>query len=123
MLVTYDDYVSLWPSDVIDGAKWEHYEQLARLEVAAATFDRIYSLEPLTECVKVCICEAADRIYRREQMTKLYGAAVSSVSNDGVSINYAGAADTLTEAGFRLELAGVIKKHLGNTGLLFRGVR
>ena len=122
MYLTYDEYAAMGGS--VDEASFPRLEMKARAMIDKMTFGRISAEEPAREAVKYACFELISAMGGEEALTGVAGAAVSSVSNDGVSITYAdkGAADSRRRLGEIVQtwLAGECTQC--GTPLLYRGV-
>lgn len=79
----------------------------------------------LTDEVKDCACELAELLYqadRSAQQAAVQGGVLQSYSNDGESGTFDLSQSTFTEGGKAKKIREIIHRHLGNTGLLYRGV-
>ena len=98
----------------------EDFKRLSRRASAyldQVTFDRVAAGQPETVMSKVkdACCAVADAWLLNEQ-----GGGVASATNDGISVTYVAGVSNSSTDGQRLYEAAAL--HLGNTGLLYRGV-
>ncbi len=79
----------------------------------------------LTDEVKDCACELAELLYQADksaQQAAVQGGVLQSYSNDGESGTFDLSHSTFTEEGKAKKIREIIRRYLGNTGLLYRGV-
>jgi len=62
------------------------------------------------ECVRFCICEIAEFLYKQENTS-----GIKSENNDGYSVSY-------QERDIKKEILKIAETYLGETDLLYRGV-
>lgn len=93
--------------------------------INAAAFGRLDNGIPdvYSEKIKRCCCELAENIHKYEDMHVSESGAVSSEKIGSYNIEYQSAAEQLS-ANSTLDDAcyDVIRRYLGRTGLLYRGV-
>ena len=91
MYLEYDDYEEM--GGTIDEDSFPRYEARARMEINRATFGRLTGREPaaMPESVKYCMYDLISAIHAGESTGGMAaGRAVSSMSNDGVSMSFSG---------------------------------
>ena len=116
--VDYKYYSETYGGSLIPESEFSNCELKAEAEVNCFTFGRFETLKALSETVKNCVCDVAEQLYKRsESFSGAY--ALSSFSNDGVSGTYA---DDMSNAGFEAALYQCVFKHLGHSGLMYRGI-
>lgn len=85
------------------------YARLATEEVASMCTGTAYAANE--ESVSLCICEVAEAIYSSRKQGN-----ITSENIDGYSVKYGGGPD------LRREIRGIVLKHLGATGMVYKGV-
>ncbi len=116
--VDYKYYSETYGGSLIPESEFASCELKAEAEVNCFTFGRFETLKDLSETVKNCVCDVAEQLCKRSKSSN-GGYALSSFSNDGVSGTYA---DDMSSAGFESALYQCVFKHLGHTGLMYRGI-
>ena len=119
---------------ITEESTFRHAAERASDYLDARTFGRLCDGIPVeyTAQVKRCCCEMAEQIYSvslsaASAVTSGTGAKASE-SNGAYSVTYRSAADGIAaqlhgeSAGLEDVLQSIIGKHLGRTGLLYRGV-
>lgn len=120
MYLSYDEYEEMGGS--IEEASFLRYEHKARALIDLKTFGRVQKDDPVREAVKYACFELIQAMNSMEAAAGSPDAAVQSMSNDGVSVTFAGA----QSAGARYN--AIIRSWLGSettacgTPLLFAGV-
>lgn len=89
MYLTYDTYEEMGGS--IDEASFNRLEHRARALIDLKTFGRLASEDPVRDAVKYACFDLIQAMNGDESIAGGAGLAVSSMSNDGISITYAGA--------------------------------
>lgn len=133
--MTYADYEYYLDSYLLGKAPavpdevFLYWEKQARAEVDVRTFGRLRADPRLvSDEVKDCVCAVAELLYKADciaEQARQEGAAgpLASYSNDGESGTYDLSGSVYTESGKRAEIRRLLYRYLGNTGLLFAGVR
>lgn len=125
----YLDSYLMGKEPIVPTADFPYWEKQARREIDARTFGAIQKNQALaTDDVKDCTCAVAELLYKADNLAeqaRKEGAAgpLASYSNDGESGTYDLKESPYTESGKRAEIQRLIYKYLGNTGLLYAGVR
>lgn len=120
MYLTFDDYEEMGGS--IAEASFLRLEHKARALIDLKTFGRVKDDNPVRDAVKYACFDLIQAMSSMEAAAGGPDAAVQSVSNDGVSVTFAGA----QSAGGRY--SAIIRSWLGSettacgTSLLFAGV-
>lgn len=105
---------------VIDTASFPFWEREASQEVRKYTFDNIDESKPISEVIQFCVCAVAEHLYTCDKQENETGNVVSE--KDGTwSATYESAKQS--EDNKQVKTAKIIYKWLGNTGLLYRGMR
>ena len=112
-MLGYEFYQINYGGDAVPQKKWERFSAKAKRKVDLLTFGRTSKMQPLTEEVSFCICEVADYLYYESNRKK----EITSESMDGHSVSFA----QKTDAQIEKEIESIVKEHLINTGLLYRG--
>lgn len=116
MYLDYDFYKTNWGGKVLE----EDFTQLnikATQIVNYYTFNRLKNFEIIDDDVKYAICELIDEIYRLQSTD---GKEIASEKVGTYSISYAVNNDS--EKVIQDKQKNIVKKWLGHTGLLYRGV-
>ncbi len=134
MYADYEYYSSRFGGSIVPEDLWVRAAGDASDRMDAATFGRLENGIPADHETKVkrCCCEMAEQIYSISlsavsAVTSGTGAKASE-SNGAYSVTYRSAADGIAaqlhgeSAGLEDVLQSIIGKHLGRTGLLYRGV-
>lgn len=106
--------------------EFQYWEKQARTVVDRQTFDRIKANEALiSKPVKDCVCAIAEHLYKADRLNQSGQAPgiVASYSNDGESATYNVSGSVYTESGSKKKVRELIYQYLGNSGLLYRGVK
>lgn len=85
------------------------WEKRAEAVLMNVTSGKIKGQEIL-ECVKFCICEIAEFLYKQENMS-----GIKSENNDGYSVSY-------QERDTKKEILKIAEMYLSETDFLYRGV-
>ena len=115
MKVEYSFYVGTYGGIQISESDWQRVEQKAEQRLNAFTFGRCSGdceREPWIDSAKRAICEMAELIQADDKR-----GGKTSENNDGYSVSF----DTTRSIGSLLY--DVAKVYLGNTGLLYAGVK
>ena len=129
----YAYYSANYGSSLIPAAKFSYYAARASEYIDQQTYDRLAKGVPeeLTDKVSSCCCEIADNIYRFSADNvngSGAGSEIASEKNGQYSITYRSDSEkisaTLNGKGVGLSdlLYNIVSKHLGMTGLLYKGV-
>ena len=130
--VDYNYYKSeylLGISPAVPEEKFNYWEKQAVKEIDQFTYGRIKANRSLIcDEVKECTCAIAELLYKADTLTESVlkegmTGAMTSYSNDGQSASFDVSQSIYTETGKRKEIKRIIQKYLGNTGLLYRGVK
>lgn len=136
MYADYEYYSSQFGGSVVPEDLWVRAAGDASDRMDAATFGRLENGIPADHETKVkrCCCEMAEQIYSvslaavSAEGTASSMSAKASESIGAYSVTYCSAADGIAaqlhgeSAGLEDVLQSIIGKHLGRTGLLYRGV-
>ncbi len=104
----------------IPDKEFPYWAVLASGEIRQRTFKRVDNMTDIPEEVKMCCCEAAEKLYLAEAAKDENGMVLQSFSNDGESGTYK--TDDMSETGIRRGISGIIRKWLIHTGLMYCGV-
>jgi hypothetical protein len=88
-------------------------------ELKEATFNRIDPNCEIPEEVQRCCCEVAEKLYSFERMKGENGLILKSYGNDGETGSFH--VEDIDGVAQRDQVFDIIRKHLGRTGLLYRG--
>lgn len=115
----YKDNYLLGRKPVIS-AGFEFYARSASRIMNRLTFGRIDKLGELTDDIRMCCCEMAERCYTNEKERKAAGGKTSE-KNGTYSVTYADKVQSQED--ISLSDAGrILSKWLSETGLLYRGI-
>lgn len=89
--------------------EFRHYAGIAQRQVTESITHEGDCLQFL-EAVKLCVCQVADSLYEGRERE-----GIASENIDGYSV-------TFRESDSRRRVSDIIRKCLGNTGLLYAGV-
>lgn len=117
----YKNQYLLGRAQKIPDADFPYWAMLASGEIRQRTFQRVEALEVIPEEVGMCCCELAEKLYSVDAARDENGMILQSYGNDGETGTYK--TDELSEAGIRRSVAGIVRKWLVNTGLMYCGVR
>jgi hypothetical protein len=96
------------------------YARSASRIMNSLTFGRIDKLNDLTEDIKMCCCEIAERCYTNEKERKAAGGKTSE-KNGTYSVTYSD--KTISDSEISASDAyRIMNKWLSETGLLYRGI-
>lgn len=129
----YAYYSANYGGSLIPEEKFSYYSARASEYMDQQTYDRLSAGVPaeLTNKVSSCCCELAESLYR---FSSVYGSGngagtnIASEKNGQYSITYRSSAESISAelngsgAGLSNLLYNIVSKHLGMTGLLYRGV-
>lgn len=130
--VNYDYYKSeylLGVSPVVPEEKFDYWEKQAAKEIDQFTYGRIKANSDLIcDEVKECTCAIAELLYKADTLTESVlkegmTGVITSYNNDGQSASFDVSQSIYTETGKKKEIRRIIQQNLGNTGLLYRGVK
>lgn len=132
MYADYSYYSGTYGGTIVPETNWNAAAGKSSDRMDAATFGRLASGVPAAwdTQVKRCCCELAELYYSYVLLPTMQsenGQPVAAETNSTYSVTYRSAADTsaalLYGSGAGLEnlVQAVLAKHLGRTGLLFRG--
>ncbi|MCI9025432.1 MAG: hypothetical protein HFG92_13535 [Dorea sp.] len=105
----------------IPDADFPYWAMLASGEIRQRTFCRIDDLAEVLEEAGMCCCELAEKLYAVESMKDENGMILQSYGNDGETGTYK--IDDLSELEVRRGITRIIRKWIGNTGLMYCGVK
>lgn len=114
---------------VIPDSEFSFWEKQARSELDKRTFSRLAANFGLvTDQVRDCVCELAELLYQADSVSQQalsQGVAgpLVSYSNDGESGTFDLSQSTYTDEGKAKKIREIIYRYLGNTGLMYAGVR
>lgn len=97
-----------------------YWAMQASLQIRRLTFGRLDSMEALPENAQMCCCEVAEKLHSFEAAKDSNGMILQSYGNDGDTGTYK--ADDMTEKAVNKSVAGIIRKWLSSTGLMYCGV-
>lgn len=100
--------------------EFPYWAVLASGEIRQRTFNRVDNMTDIPEEVKMCCCEAAEKLYLAEAAKDENGMVLQSFSNDGESGTYK--TDDMSETGIQRGISRIIRKWLIHTGLMYCGV-
>lgn len=132
MYADYNYYTSgylLGRNPVILEGVFPFWEKQAAKEIDQRTFGHLTANPALvSEEVKDCACELAELLYQADSVSQQalrQGAAgpMVSYSNDGESGTFDLSQSVYTEEGKARKVREIVRRYLGNTGLLYAGVR
>lgn len=89
MYLTYDEYINM--GGTISDASFSRFEHKARALIDLKTYGRVQHDNPVRDAVKYACFDLIQAMNSDECATGSAGLAVSSMSNDGISVTYAGA--------------------------------
>lgn len=116
MYIDYGFYKTNWNGKASE-ASFNQLNIRATSIIDYYTFNRLKCLETVDDNIKYAICELLDELYRREATG---GKEVTSETVGTYSITYATSQDN--DKSIENKQKSIIKKWLGHTGLLYRGV-
>lgn len=133
MYADYSYYSGTYGGTLVPETSWNAAAGKASDRMDAAVFGRLASGVPaeFDTQVRRCCCELAELYYSCVLLPAAQsenGQAISTETNSTYSVTYRSTADTAAAllygsgAGFEDLAQSVLAKHLGRTGLLFRGV-
>ncbi len=89
MYLTFDEYEEMEGS--VNDASFPRYEHKARALIDLLTFGRLVNESPVRDAVKYACFDLIEAMHGAETFAGGAGLGVSSMSNDGVSVTFAGA--------------------------------
>ncbi|CUP20682.1 Uncharacterised protein [[Eubacterium] contortum] len=113
-----NDYLN-GKQNVIDEKDFSYWAFMASAEIARNTFNRI-DTAAIPDEARYCCCEIAEKLCAFEKMKDDSGRILQSYGNDGETGTYM--AGDMTENAVNNSIHKIIRKWLGNTGLLYCGV-
>lgn len=116
----YKESYLLGRASKIPDAEFPYWAMLASGEIRNRTFGRVDGMADIPDEVRMCCCEAAEKLYVLEAAKDNNGMVLQSFSNDGESGTYK--TDDMSEAGIRRGISKIVRKWLIHTGLLYCGV-
>lgn len=105
----------------IPDADFPYWAMLASGEIRQRTFQRVEALEVIPEEVGMCCCELAEKLYSVDAARDENGMILQSYGNDGETGTYK--IDDLSELEVRRGITRIIRKWIGNTGVMYCGVK
>lgn len=133
--MAYVDY-SYYTGDYLLGREpavpekvFAYWEKQARTEIDRRSYSRLCARpELVSDKVRDCACELAELLYQADSVSRQsleQGGAglLASYSNDGESGTFDLSQSVFTEAGKAGKVKEIIFRYLGDTGLLYAGVR
>lgn len=108
--LTLDDWSDLGGSADVDDGMFARLEYKARKIIDQLTRGRIAAETKVREPVKYCMFEMITAMAAEESAAGIGGREVSSMSNDGVSVTYAGETDG---NGQKIRMVRIVKSWLG----------
>lgn len=136
MYAEYSYYSGTYGGSTVPSDRWNYCAAAASDWMNAATFGRLENGVPTAfdSQVKRCCCELSEQIYLYVDLpqnsvnnSQLSGIPASETSGE-YSVTYRTASDSASallygsNAGLQDLLLAIARKHLGRTGLLYRGV-
>jgi len=126
MYLTFDEYLDYGGTAITDELTFERISAKAEAEVNHRTFNRLKALAVIPVSVKRCLFEMIEYINNSEQAYGANGGAITSTSNDGVSVSYANATDFYVNI-YPAHLCELMDMYLSNvavngTNVMYRGV-
>ena len=131
----YAYYSANYGGSLIPEEKFSYYSARASEYIDQQTYDRLSAGVPaeLTNKVSSCCCELAENIFRFSAVSGSgAGTNIVSEKNGQYSVSYQSASEMISSqlngkidgkgAGLCNLLYNIVSKHLGMTGLLYRGV-
>lgn len=132
MYVDYAYYTSeylLGKAPAVPESEFRFWEKQARGVIDMHTFGRL-TVEPslISDEVKDCACAITELLYKANSVSEQAlseGAPgpLTSYSNDGESGSFDLKESIYTESGKKAEARRLVYQYLGNTGLLYSGLR
>lgn len=134
LFADFNYYQNEFGGSLVPESGWNKAAGKAGDLINAATFGRIETEIPaqFETNIKRCCCEMAEFIYAyAENLVKSGTGQATAKSYEQIgsyAVNYASVSDSIsslldgTPSGLKTLLDEIIRKHLGRTGLLFRGV-
>lgn len=116
----YEYYSQEFHGDRIPEDKFPAAARDASREIDYVTFGRLEAADDIPDKVKEACCAAAEVLYLTEDAALKAAGGISSEKVGELSVTYS-AGGTSGSAGGAVR--DVIKKYLGNTGLMYRGQR
>ncbi len=116
----YKNQYLLGRTPKIPDADFPYWAMLASGEIRQRTFNRVDDLGRIPDEVGMCCCEIAEKMCSVESVKDENGMILQSYGNDGGTGTYK--TDDLSESGVRRSITRIIRKWLGNTGLMYCGV-
>lgn len=96
MYLSYEDYAEM--GGAAGAAAYPRLELLARQTIDRATHGRLRKEEPVRDAVRYCAFSLINAIAANEAMGGDSGRAIAAMSNDGVSVTFADAAQACGQA-------------------------
>ncbi len=128
----YIYYSGTYCGSLIPEEKFSYYSARASEYIDKQTFDRLLSGVPqeLANKVSSCCCELAENIYRFAPISpeNSSSADIASEKVGQYSVSYRSGSEKISsmlgkkDAGLTDLLYSILSKHLGTTGLLYKGV-
>lgn len=106
MYLEYAQYENM--GGTLDETAYARYELKARRLIDRATHSRIAQETPVRDSVKYCMFELINTMYAQESMDAISaGREISAMSNDGVSISFAGT--NTSESGVQMSVSRYLR--------------
>lgn len=121
----YSYYTDEYGGNTISESDFRTFAVKASERINAVTFGRLENgiPEAYTENIKRCCCELAENIHKYGNVQATENGAVSSEKIGSYSIDYQSTAEQIAAVSELDDVCDdVIRRHLGRTGLLYRGV-
>ena len=117
----YKDGYRMGMDGIIPASAFPYYSMRATGKIRFRTNGNIDESAELSEEVKMCCCEVAEKMYQLDKAKGENGLILQSFSNDGDSGTFK--TDDISEKAVETSIDETIRKWLAGTGLLFCGVR
>lgn len=118
MYLTYVFYTDTYKG-TLDEAEFDKLNRTIQAELDYITWGKIEALEEITDEIRFTICEMID-IEKSAEATG--GREIASESVGSHSVSYVASGENSVFSNPTVQKLSVIKKWLGRTGLLYRGV-
>ena len=116
----YEYYTEEYGRKIIPPNDFDHFSKMASVEINKYTFNNLADVEEIPDVVKECCCEVAEKLYLFGESKGDKGLVLSSYGNDGETASYN--VKGMTEEEMPNTIKRIVKKWLGNTGLMYCGV-
>lgn len=121
----YDYYRDEYGGGLIPESDFRAAAGKASERIDSVTFGRLENgvSDEYSEKVKRCCCELAENIHKYGNTAVAESGAVSSEKIGGYSIEYQSTAEQISAVSALDDVCDdIIRRHLGRTGLLYRGI-